>query len=150
MADSLREVAVTAFDARLKTILKAGGYETNAGLEVAGWKDTPHDIDKLPALSWRDVDDVIPLAGITDDHELNMEVDIVVVKTSTVVAMKQMRKVVADVIKVLGTDLTLGGVVHDIVNQSQDASIQHDDKKILVATLTFTLMFTSGHFDPYA
>ena len=149
MADSKRETVITAFDTRLKTILVAGGYETDAGKNVYGWKDTPLEQTKLPALVWRDTDEAAPIAGQTDDHTLRVEVDCVVVKTTSVSAMKQLRKLIADVVKVLGTDLTLGGVVHDIVQQGEEMQVTHEDKKVMASTATFELLFTTGHFDPY-
>jgi hypothetical protein len=150
MADSLREGVVQAFDTRLKEILTAGGYETDAGTNVEGWKDTPHDIASLPALVWRDTDLKEPEAGATDVHNLTIEIDAVVVKTSTVSAMAQLRKLIADVVKVLGTDLTLGALAQDIRQLGEEIQVDHEDKKIMTATLLFDVIFTSGHFDPYA
>ena len=54
MADSKRETVVQALDTLLETITTVGGYETNAGSNVYGWRDTPVDATMLPALVWRE------------------------------------------------------------------------------------------------
>ena len=150
MADSLRETIVQALSTLLQTVLVTNGYETDAGSNVYGWHDTPLDPAALPALGWRDTDLKTPEAGQTDVHNMTVEIDAVVVKTSAVTAMGQMRKLTADVVKVLGSDLTLGGLAQDIHQITEEIQVEHDDKKIMTATLTFEVIWTSGHFDPYA
>ena len=148
MADSIREQVVQAFDTLLQTITTPT-YETDAGSNVYGWRDTPLEQSQLPALVWRDTADVTPETAAVDLHTLTVEVDCVVVKTTTVSAMAQMRKLIADVVKVLGTDLTLGGLAHDIFEVAEEVQVEHDGKKILTATKTFEIHYTTNHFDPY-
>jgi hypothetical protein len=149
MSDSLREVVVQALDTRLRSITVANFYETDAGTNVSSWRDTPLDVATLPALVWRDTDATTPEAGALDVHRLNVEIDCVVSGTTLSTAMVLLRKVIADVVKALGSDLTLGGVVHDILQGTEEVHVQHEEHKLMNATLTFVLVFSSAHFDPY-
>lgn len=149
MSDSLRETVVQALNARLQTITVANLYETNAGLNVSSWRDTPLDINTLPALVWRDTDAATPEAGALDVHRLNVEIDCVVAGTSLNSVMILLRKLIADVVKALGSDLTLGGAVHDILQGGEEIHVQHEEHKLMNATLAFVLVFSSAHFDPY-
>ena len=150
MADSKRETVVQALDTLLETITTTNGYETNAGANVYGWRDTPLDASMLPALVWRDTDSTTPEAGATDIHAMTVEIDAVVICYAAVDAAPQLRKVIADVIKALGSDLTLGGEAQDIRQVSEEVQVEHDDRKIMAAMLTIEVEFTTGHFDPYA
>jgi hypothetical protein len=91
---------------RMKTIKTAGGYNSNLGTSIHEWRDTdnsPFGVDELPALNLRDADVDIYTEVISQwSHYLNVTFEVYCVHTKTIA--KEIRKLVEDVLKAVGTD----------------------------------------------
>jgi hypothetical protein len=95
---------------RMKTIKTSGGYNSNLGTSVYEWRDienTPFGIDELPALNMKDADVDIYTEVISQwSHYLNVTFEVYCVHTKTIA--KEIRKLVEDVLKAVGTDPKFG------------------------------------------
>lgn len=150
MPDSLRQQIIDAVDTRFKTILTANGYETDLGQNVFHWKENAFEQDHLPCLEYRDVSD--PPEDIAFQlrlHTITLEVR-AYAKGSDV--DKTARKLIADIVKCIGTDLTWGGLAEDTeqISVPGEINMDHAEKKIAGTLLVFEIEYTSDRFDPYS
>lgn len=153
MADSKRQSIMAAFIARLQTILTTAtpdAYETNAGNSVHQWRTTDFAQDELPALNVRDVSDMAAIAVQEDIHTLAIEIDCLTGQSATQTAEIAMRKLVSDVVKAIGVDPTFGGLAEDTLQTGETVTIKQEEQRLVGATLTFDLTYTTAHQNPYA
>lgn len=141
-----RQQVVEALDTLLKTILTTNGYETDLGNNVFEWRATPLAEDETPGIIWRDTADTIDLTIGENQHNLNFEILLFAQGTT---APSTIRKMIADVVKAIGSDLTLGGLVEDIKQNSENIGTDQAERFNAVAMLTFTVIYTTEPFNPY-
>lgn len=146
MADSKRQTVMTAIAAQLATITVANGYETNAGNNVFEHRVVPLELTELPALIYRDTDDVVELTIGEDMHTLSVEVEGVVSGTSSATTM---RKLLADIVKAMAADVTFGGVVEDTNVSGETINTEQAEKQLMSVQAEFAVEFTTQHMDPY-
>lgn len=147
MADSKRQQIVTRIDLGLKTILVAAGYETNLGRNVYEWREEPLTKSKLPAAVWRETDRTVEATIGEHEHTLTVEIQLVATGAS---APQTLRKMIADVVKMVGVNLTWNGLAEDTKPPVETVSSERDKSRVAGATLTFDVIYRTGRFDPYA
>jgi hypothetical protein len=101
MADSIRQKIMNSVKARFQLISVANGYETALGAKVFDWLTVQLDPADLPALILRDPACETNKDYNVHEHELTVEADI---KVYGETVPTDLRKALADVYKVLGTD----------------------------------------------
>lgn len=151
MADSKRQQIITKIDARLKLILTASGYLTNAGQSVYDWLHRSVAAPSLLALVYRDSQEnsEASTAGAIGyhRHQLNMEVEILVANGST--TMETMRKVLADIVTVIGTDPRWSGLAESTLPGSNRIEVDQENKIVAGALFTFTVVYSTKAWNPY-
>ena len=127
MTDSIRQQIIDKIDARFKTITTANGYKTNLGSHVFDWLDRELADSELDALAYRDVVNEIEPGTIHEyTNQLRLEIE-VRTKNATTTA-KQVRKMIEDVYKAIGTDDRWSGLATDTQPVSEIIDIQQYDK----------------------
>jgi hypothetical protein len=140
-----RQSIVDAIDARLKTILVAGGYNLDLGKNVFPWRVNPLGEDDLNGLVYRDMDEGGYVAVGQWQHELTVEIDIHIKHATD--SRTQMRKAISDVLAAIGTDVTFGGLAEDVRPAGQDyIRITANDGSYMSAMLVFVVLYVS---DPW-
>lgn len=140
MADSIRQQIITALDTRLKTITTANGYKTNAGRNVFDWLDRDLADTELDAIIYRDVSNQFQADyfGGTGNR-LRIEIEGRTKQASTTAA--QIRKIVDDIYKAVGTDETFGGLACETIPVSDELNIQQADKIMALATVILDVYY---------
>ena len=108
MADSISQQIMTAMDARFRTITKANGYKTNAGLHVFDWEDRDLADSELEAIIYRDPSNMRTQNTIIEfDNKKTVEVEVKTKAGSD--TPRRIREMIEDVYKAIGTSDTPGG-----------------------------------------
>ena len=144
-----RQDIVDAFKTLLQTISVANGYETELGSNILEWEDNLPD-ENLPAASIADTDDDISTGepSVTQEgHNLTMEVTgkALEVGRPPLVA----RQAQGDVIKALGTDVSLGGLVTYMFLTSQAIEKDHKENVISSFSVVVNIFYESNQLDPF-
>lgn len=127
----------------LATAVTSGNYETNIGQRVYEWLSYPLDDDALPACSYKDTDAVEIFSTRQWKHNLAVDVLLFANTADTI------RRTIADTTKAFGTSLAWGGLARTTEGPVEANGVEQKTRKILVASLTFTIVFYSNVFDPY-
>lgn len=146
MADSKRQQIVTAVDLKLKTILGGPTYETELGKSVHEWADVPLEELQCPGAIWRDTSEPEDLTFGEHVHTLRLEVELFAVGSN---APKQLRKMMADVVKAFGADRGWSGLAQDTLHRADDMATERESRRLGSATVRFDILYTTAHFDPY-
>lgn len=127
MADSIRQQIITALDTRLKTITTANSYKTNAGAHVFDWLDRDLADSELDAIIYRDKQNEITDSGFgTVINTVTVEIEVKTKSASTTAA--QVRKMIEDVYKAIGTDDTWGGLALTTNPQTDEIDLSQVEK----------------------
>lgn len=147
MADSIRQRIITAVDTRLKAMLTTGGYELNLGRSVHEWRSTPFDEGDLPAVVYRDTNEVVEVTVGRHDHRMELEIEMVL---SGSTAPATMRKAVADIVKAVGADVTWGGLAFDTgYAGSENIAVMQNERRIAGVLMRFVVSYATVPFDNY-
>lgn len=153
MADSIRQLIITALDTRLKTILVSGGYATNLGWNVFEWRSTDLQESELPALIYRDISSgealAITIMGASSKREYPLDVEIEVKGADGSTTPAQMRSMIADVIKAIGTDPTFGGLADMTEYNGDETSVLQEDKIMGSTLMRFRIIYRTKIWNPY-
>lgn len=106
---------MTAVKTRLQTITTANGYYTAIGSKVYEWRLTSFEDSDLPGIDIRDTEDLIInelTAGNYNKHDHILTVQIQV-NYSSATTPALARKMIADVLKAISTDLTWGSIAYN-------------------------------------
>ena len=144
MADSTRQQIITALDTRLKAIKVSGGYQTNAGLHVFDWLDRDLADAELDAIVYRDRSngrEVISTRGLTRN---TMFVEIEVKTKNAAGTASQVRKLLEDVLKAIGTDETFNGLVKTARPGTDNLDIQQAEKIKGSGDFTLSIEYETG------
>ena len=147
MADSKRQQIITALDARLKTIKTVNGYETNLGDNVFELRPAPLQDSELPGVVYYDTNETHDIAVQTHIHTISINMDVI---TSGATTIATVRKMIADIIKAVGVDVTFGNLAEDSRILSDDIKIEHESKLIGGALIKMEIEYTTNTFNPYA
>ncbi len=150
MADSKRQKIINAVDARLKTILVTGGFETDLGKNVFAWRSEPLQASELPGLIYRDVSqEVSDDEAAIGQHEYELTVEVEIIAQSGATTGSQLRKMIADVIKAIGVDITWGALAQRSNPVSDSINFEQAEKVIAGALVTFTIIYRTNQWDAY-
>lgn len=140
---NIRQQIMTRVDTLLKTILTTDGYETNMGSRVYEWLSYPLDEEALTACSYKDTDLITKIGSTHWKHTLTVEVLLFANTPATI------RQMIADCIKAFGTDLEWGNLALSTNLIAETNGVEQKNKKILVANLTFEIVFHTLAYDSY-
>ena len=147
MVDDIRTQVIGKIDTRFKTILTTGGYKTNLGSNINWWKDlenNPFQASELPAANLKDSScDPSPHAMGVDIHDMNIECN---VYASTIAATRQ---VIADIEKVIKTDLKWTALALDTVLLADEIDVTQLENKFFGAIVPFKVSYLTKMGDPY-
>lgn len=147
MADSVRQIIMSAIDTRLKEILVSGGYETNIGLNVFDWRNEPLEEGDLPALIYRDVACATEITSLNHFvHRLSINI-LAAVSGST--PMATIRKIIADIDEAIGKTPTWGGYALNTERISDESEIQIGDKKYAGCQISILVTFRTLGWDDF-
>lgn len=139
---SIRQQIITALDTRLKAIKVSGGYQTNAGLHVFDWLDRDLADTELDAIVYRDRQNVITQETFNQcQNTMRVEIEAKTKQAST--TAEQIREIIEDIYKAIGTDETFGGLALGANPVSEDIDIQQQDKIMASATVVIEIYYVS-------
>ena len=157
MADDIRQ-KMDEIVVRFQTVTTANGYETNIGSNVNLWRPhntSPFSGSDLDALNLKDT---VANAGSDDtpmgvsEYEMEIQAE-AVTKDVAIPTDKKCRKMLADLIKAIGTDryFTVSGsrLVWDSRIVTSSIDVQQVGDIIGGCQLAFTVLFRINNFDPY-
>ena len=144
MADTIRQRIVTAIQTALSGISIANGYKTDVGARVYVWHVTPYGDDQIPCVNLFDrvCETERHLSG-RHHHKLRIEIVVTALGTST---DSDLRKMIGDVIKVMGANRKWGGLAYDTDPQSDEIVVEQGDRRRGGANLVFVVHFRT---EPY-
>jgi len=125
-----RQSIVDAIEGRMKTILTDNGYATNAGRNVFDWRITQIPDTELSAISIYDGDCTIDYEETPVGLQGHFLIVDLVSDAKGSAARSDVRKINADVVKAIGTDLTWGGLAIDTDLISHGLNMEQGDKSI--------------------
>lgn len=144
MADSKRQQILSAIDTRLKTIKTINGYETNLGNKIYAWKATPLDDVDLPAAEYRDIaNDHFKPAPI-GSFRWALTIEIGVITASGTTTISDIRKMIGDVYKAIGTDITWSTLAQWTEQPSDKVEIEQQEKTIGGAKIVFQIIYDAA------
>lgn len=151
MADPIREQIVQALLTRLKTIVTGNDYNTDIGLNVFRALRRPLEAHELPA--------IYLLEGDESESEINFGFDRYNFGISIQARvtfddgddwMRIGTLMIADVIKCLGVDQTLGGLALDIRMTSNQVGEAEEKVRAVGADISVEIDYRTQHLNPYA
>lgn len=124
---SIRQNIITAIDGRLKIITTANSYKTNIGQHVFDWLDRDLADSELDALIYRDKSNEISDTGFgAVMNTVTVEIEVKTKSSSTTAA--QVRKMIEDVYKAIGTDDTWGGLALSTIPEADVIELSQAEK----------------------
>lgn len=143
MSDSQRrEQVMAAIVARLGTIRTSGGYQTDVGSHVFRWRATSLGPDEVPGCIVRD-----PARRVTYEYsdtarDYEMSISVIGVAEPGDAADANLNLVVDDLLKaMLEGDRTLGGVVNDIVPDSDEKVLDQQSQRLGSIEVRFVVRY---------
>jgi hypothetical protein len=131
---STRQQIVDAIYTRLVLIKAANGYATNAGAKVDQLRTTPIAESELPIICLDDTTTRITEDGNYLSVSLTVEVTVAMSKNA---APSFVRAAMNDVVRAVGLDYRLGGLVEKIVPVSTEINAQQAEYKFVAGLVTF-------------
>ncbi len=151
MPDSIREQAVQALETLLATITTVGGYNTNLGNKIYRGSDRALEVEELPGAiiveGQESSDSEVTMDR--DHHYLNISIEARKEYADTENYQQEGNKMLADIIKVIGTDPDLGGLVIDITNQGNIIDRPEAEAQIAGVDIALLVHYRTQHLDPY-
>jgi len=138
MTDPTRQSIIEALETRLKTILTTGGYKFSLGSNVFDWIDRDLGADtELPCVIYRDRENSIePFTTLQYSNKVKVELEIKAEDTP-----ENLRFMIEDVYKAIGTDDTWGGLALDTQPISDELDFSHADKKVGTARIQIEIEY---------
>lgn len=144
---SKRQSIIDAIETRMKTILTTGGYQTNVGQRVSVWRITPFADTELPALCIYDTTaEINQDGGIIGQftHTLGIHIEAIASGSAT---RADVRKMIADVFKAIGTDDSFGGLVEYTSSPSHEINLEQAEKAIGSGIIRFTVTYRTAQWE---
>jgi len=153
-SDTIRQQIITAFDTAMKAILVIGGYSSDIGENVFPWRDCAisPDNDELPALVYRDItEEVIPPEEVGfGKHEFKLNIEVQIICEEGVLTPEEMRLLIADVFKAVGTNQSWNGLALWTEPISDEIKTVEETNVIGGAKINFQVLYRTKRFDPYS
>jgi hypothetical protein len=144
---TIRQKIITTLDARLKAILQANGYATDVGKNVYDWRTEGLSEDFLPALIYRDVSCETEITGL-EVFTHHLKIQIVIAATGST-SMAEIRKMLADINKAIGVDLSWGDLAL-LTERIGDESISETEEDKFSGCQTIVMItFRTRGWDDY-
>ncbi len=143
MLISIRQQIITAIDTRFKTILIAGGYETNLGSNVFAWRSEPLQESELPALIYRDRTEARMLGCGIYDLSLGVEIELFSSSAAGV------RSLLVDLEKGIFTDETWGGLALTSEIEMNEMEIEQKENIFCASKIIMAVEYRTVRGDPY-
>jgi len=131
--------------ARLQSITIANGYNYDLGAHVYEWRVTPLEEANLPAIVYRDVDDSVELIE-AHRHKLGLEIEVIAKGDTSIV---DMRKMIADVYKAIGTDIHWDGLALNTYPQGDKIVKEQETQTIVGASINIVIEYRTREWNPY-
>lgn len=135
-----RELIMTDFDTRMKAIKTTAGYLTNLGNNIYAWKDNDLNSSQMPGMIYRDRM-LGKREGVIGKTRWALQVDMVLFVEGNAT---EVRKLVADVLKAIGSGFTAkwGGYAQTTeISDGSETAIERHDKTEGAATLTINIIY---------
>ncbi len=150
MADSIKKQILDAVDVRLKTILKANGYETDAGQNVFYWRTQPVPEEKLPGIVYRDKMNRTEVgAGGLYENMLTVEIDGYAVASTDQEAKTLLDKLQADIEKAIKADDTWGELALTTEKESDEPSLDREERVYGRTAIVIGIEYRTSRWDVY-
>jgi len=137
---------IDALKNRLTDIQTIGGYLTDIGkTTIRDWAALNIDIADMPYMNIRDIKDTQIIESVANvKHTLTVEVDVIAYGDNSA---SYIRKVYNDIMKVLGADPTLGGLVFEI--QPTDCKIMAHQSvdKVMIMSVGLDIIYNTQYWD---
>lgn len=143
MTDSIRQQIIDKIDARFKAIKTTAGYKTNAGNHVFDWLD--HDLadTELDAIIYRDRTNTKNASSQKIfDNKVRLEIEVKTKSAST--TAKQVRMMIDDVYKAIGTDETWSGLAQKTNPVEDNINVDQADKIAGSGTITVEIEYRTA------
>ncbi len=147
MADSIRQQIIDELICIFGKLTKLYGHKTNLGSNVFEWKTTNFQESDLPGIMLRDTTETVDTRGLRHFYTLTIETESKFqASTTTNIA----REVIADIICVLGQNVTLGGLVYNIRPvEIELLNFEKTDKNFGTVLINFEVEYSTELFQPY-
>ena len=141
-----RQQIVDAIKTRLQGILIANGYATNLGNNIFEWRVTNLNSAEFPACVYRDVSNAKQDGAIGSFRwALNIEIQLV---TDGETSAAEIRKLIADVYKAIGTDVRWGGLaVTTEQPESDEMDVEQHEKKQAGALIKLSIIYDANMWE---
>ncbi|MBT9171352.1 MAG: hypothetical protein DDT18_01726 [Actinobacteria bacterium] len=143
---SIRQQIMDRVRARLQSITVANGFGFNLGANVFEWQVTPLQEVRLPAIVYRDVENSIELIE-AHRNRLGIEIEIMTRGGDTPIA--DMRRMIADVHRAIGTDIQWGTLALNTYPQGDRISREIETQNIVGAVINIVIEFRTREWMPH-
>jgi hypothetical protein len=145
----LRQQIIEALATNFGAITKAHDFNTDSGAHVFEWKSRKWESRDLPGINIEDrkqADD----DTFTEDRSLTrhtLSVTIEAACASGHDSPEEIRKITADIEKVLRLDQTLGGLVEEMSSVGNEMGVAQDESIIAGITMEIEIKYLTGTFN---
>lgn len=145
-----QQLVMDELTSTLSLITTLTGYNTDIGDKVYEWSEIDVDTKSMPFINVRDIKDTMQDDVIKRiDHTLTVVIDVVVYGDD---APSQARGAFNDVMKVLGTNDTLNGLVDSIVpvpapEATAKMQANQTNNKVMVVSVAIEINYNTAYWD---
>ncbi|MBT9169272.1 MAG: hypothetical protein DDT19_02628 [Syntrophomonadaceae bacterium] len=141
----IRQQIMDRVRARLQGITIANGFSFNLGANVFEWQVTPLQEARLPAIIYRDAENSIELIE-AHRNRLGVEIEIM---TRGDTAITDMRRMIADVYRAIGTDIQWGALALNTYPQGDRITREIETQNIVGALINIVIEFRTREWMPH-
>ena len=143
MANTKRQQIIDAVRTRLQSITVTNGYDFNLGNHVLEWRTTILNENEIPGIVFRDVQNIKIEGGPVAYFRWGLNIEIEVI-TQGGTSVTDIRKMLGDVYKAIGTDPKWGGLAI-LTEQPNNDEIQSEqqERKITGASIRLQIIYDS-------
>lgn len=141
-----RQQIVDAIKTRFQGITIANGYNSNLGSNVFEWRVTNLNNTEFPACVYRDVTNIRQEGAIGSFRwALNIEIQLI---TDGGTSAAEIRKIIADVYKAIGTDSKWSGIaVTTEQPESDEMDVEQHEKKQAGALIKLSIIYDAPRWE---
>jgi hypothetical protein len=141
MTTPIRAQLVTAFENRMKGILKSAGYATNLGLSVHSWRTMEFSIAELPGITFRDPENAQSRFGSgMNTNKLTLDLEIHPAAGCTI---SDAYAILGDIYKACAVDDLWGNLADDSWPESDTIEMEQHDRIIATIKMSIVIEYTS-------
>lgn len=145
---TIRQQIIDTIQARFEGITVVNGYQTDIGLNVTSWKETPWDEGIYSGVDVRDPD-CTGSADVFPAHTFKLTVKATAFAKVGAGTVDEIRdKTLSDINKAIGIDPSWGGLAINTEPPTDSIIIEHKDKIIGGCEVTFVVQYRTKAWDP--